>query len=157
MSRDDLREALGALAVVASLVFVGMELRQNRAVMEREATRARTDALSAPFFGTELPAILEKIKAVDGYDRYESAFMERYDVSYAEAVAWNRHQLQLWYDIQSEYLTEGPSDDLTALVTLLLQSEDNQVYVEHSLEAVHDRGFVDFVQGLGRGEVIQDR
>lgn len=45
MSGKDLRETLGVLAVVASLVFVGLEIRQNTAVA-RGQTRQELAALN---------------------------------------------------------------------------------------------------------------
>lgn len=43
MSRTELRETVGLVAVVASLVFVGLEIRQNTAVARGQARQNLAD------------------------------------------------------------------------------------------------------------------
>ena len=82
MSGKAIRETLGFIGVIASLVFVGMEIRQTTLASEREAVLDRSAALTAPFLSGDspLPSILARIKAVDGLDPLQEAFMDRYSL-----------------------------------------------------------------------------
>lgn len=150
MSGSDLRETVGLLAVVASMVFVGVEIRQNTAADQREAARQRSEVINAPFLsGTELPEILALIKSVDGPDAPPQRFIDRYGLTYAQAVMWNRHLSLVWRNMEADFLVSGKSSELEARVKSLLTTPDNQLFLEDNRLGGYDVQFVAFVERLG--------
>ena len=131
MSGKAIRETLGFLGVMTGLVFVGIEIQQNTRVLRREAALARAASLTEPYLGdSPLPAILELIKSVDGFDPQTSPFMEQYDLSYQQALIWTRHLFQLWFGLEADYMLEGVSPGVENRVALLLGAPDNQLFWE---------------------------
>jgi hypothetical protein len=147
MSGKAIRETLGFLGVIASMVFVGMEIRQNTLALRREAALERAYAMSEPFLtDSELPEILAQIKAVDGMDAGALAFMERYDLSYEQTTVWLRHLLLIWSGMQADYLLEGESPLLGDQITALLGNPDNQLFWELRSPMLSDPGFIAYVE-----------
>ncbi len=73
----------------------------------------RTEAFNSPFLGdTVMPSILTRIKAVDGFEPVEQALVERYDLSYQEAVLWVRHLAVLWTVLEADYRVNGRTASL---------------------------------------------
>jgi hypothetical protein len=97
-------EIVASCAVVVTLVFVILEIRSNTAAIERRATLDRATSLSAPFFmSPDMPAILAKVKAVDGLDPELQAFADRYNLSAEESILWTRHLGEIWEGLQADY------------------------------------------------------
>jgi hypothetical protein len=79
-------EILASLAVVVSLVFLTLEIRENTISLESQAIRHRSIALNSTFArNPKIPEILAKTKAVDGPEPLEHAYVERYGLIYEEA------------------------------------------------------------------------
>ncbi len=154
MSGKAIRETLGFLAVVASMVFVGMEIRQNTTALRRDAALQRADALSAPFLSgdSQLPSILAKIKTVDGLDPTTAAFMDSYELSFEEAEVWSRYLSILWENLEADFVSGGESIALENRIGLLVNSPDNQLFLDSGAEVLFsDTDFVRFVERLRSG------
>lgn len=144
-------EIVASVAVILSLVFLIREVQDNTRAIERQADLDRAAALTAPFFeAPELAAVLDKIKGVDGADALPAALVERYGLTSAEAILWERHLWALWLGFQADFERSGPTGELASWVYSAMQTPDNQLYWE-LMKPAHT-GFVAFVEGVMAGE-----
>lgn len=140
-------EIVASVAIVVSLVFLIQEVRYNSSIMERQAVLDRTEAFNAPFFQeSPLPTILTKVKEADGLDPEEQAFVERYDLTYQEAVLWVRHLAVLWAVLEADYRVGGLTPELEAMVGGLLATPDNRLFWEQGAPLVTSPGFRAYVE-----------
>ena len=136
-------------AVVASLLLLVQQVRQNTVMLERQIALDRATAFNAPFLDdSPLAEILGRIKAADGPEPAEEALMARYDLDYAEAARWVRHLALVWTALEADFVANGPSDPLDAVAWSLLGSPDNRLYWENGAPQVTDGGFRAYVSGL---------
>ena len=86
----NLGEFIGSIAVLASLIYLALQVRQAAKWQRHGAALNRATALTSPFFeSSELPAILAKIMAVDGLQPMAKALVERYDLTPAsDCIGW---------------------------------------------------------------------
>jgi len=129
----DWAEILASLAVVVSLLFLLQEVRTNTRTVERESALVQAAALAQPFFESpEMRAVAEKVIAVDGGGsaRVHEALIERYGLTYEEAVLWHRHMMQLWLGIEADYMY-GDREAAVANIEMVMRYPDNQIYIEH--------------------------
>lgn len=142
-------EIAASVAVIVSLVFLIQEVRYNTAAMERQAVMDQAAAVNAPFVEeSPLPSIMAKIKAVDGPDPAVSAFVDRYDLSYEEAVRWIRHLSLIWIGLEADFVASGPTARLERTTQGLLQGEDNRLFWEVGAPQVGDRDFREYVRSF---------
>ena len=74
----NLGEFIGSIAVLASLLYLALQVRQATKWQRHAAALDRATALTSPFFASsELPAVNAKIMAVDGLHPMTKAFVER--------------------------------------------------------------------------------
>jgi hypothetical protein len=144
----DYAELVGFVAIIISLVVLIIEVRQNTLATERQIALDRAAAMTSPFFDSELASILAKIKSADGADPNIVAFIEAYDLSYREAVIWERHLWYAWEVLAAEFEADGPSPSLDASVLAMLINRDNQLYVTHSGKFRFSDDFRDYVTTL---------
>ena len=141
----EIAELAGITAVIVSLVILIIEVRGNTVALERQIAMDRANALAVPFFESELPSILAKIKSVDGAKGAIPLYMEEYDLSLSEAIRWERHLILLWETLEAQYIADGPSEDLDNQVSILLSNRDNQIYVTNTAKFRFSRGFRNYV------------
>lgn len=125
----DIAEITASLAVVATLGLLVVQISQSNDIEQRQAAlrQAQWDAQMF-LLSDDLPQILAKIKAVDGYDL--QPFMERYDLSYAEAASWNRWLLLMWRGVELNYMMNGPSEKLEQIIRNTVVWSDQQLFVQ---------------------------
>ncbi len=71
----NLGEFIGSIAVLASLLYLALQVRQATKWQRHAAALDRATALTSPFFASsELPAVNAKIMAVDGLHPMTKAF-----------------------------------------------------------------------------------
>ncbi len=141
-----------SLAVVVTLVFLARGLHENTLALQREAALERAYAINSPFLtSSKLPEILTKIKAVDGPNPAEQAFMDRYGLSHEEAVVWGRHLGLIWSGLEADYLLNGESQALRSRIEMLLRFPDNQLLWEQGAPQVSDAGFQAYVERVRTG------
>jgi hypothetical protein len=75
-------------------------------------------------------------------------FIETYDLSYPEAVIWERHLQYAWEVLQAEFEADGPSPSLDASILSMLINRDNQLYVTYSGSFRFSDDFRDYVASL---------
>jgi len=123
-------EIVASFAVVVSLIFLTLEVRENTIAIESQAIRDRSNALNSSFARSpKIPEILAKIKTVDGPEPLEHAYMDRYGLTYEEASIWGRYVAQLWNDMEADFTLNGPSDRIADRIQLfLLAFPDEQIY-----------------------------
>ena len=144
----DYAELVGFVAIIVSLVVLIIEVRQNTLATERQIALDRAAAMTSPFFDSELPSILEQIKSLDGLDPNIVPFIETYDLSYPEAVIWERHLWYAWEVLEAEFEADGPSPSLDASILAMLINRDNQLYVTYSGKFRFSDDFRDYVTNL---------
>lgn len=142
-------EIVASVAIVISLVFVVQEIRYNTKVLERQAVLDRAEAFDGPFLeDSPLPAILEKIKTVDGLEPVEQALVARYDLAYEEAIHWVRHLALIWTVLESDFRASGRTDDLDAVAYALLGHPDHQLYWDNGAPQVTSGPFRAYVAAI---------
>ena len=147
-SWKDIAELIGLMAIIVSLVVLIIEVRENTLAIERQMALDRADSFTSPFFESNLPSILTKIKSVDGPDSNIVPFIEAYDLSYTDAVIWERHLQYIWEVLEAEFEADGPSTKLDESLLSLLLSRDNQLYVTHSGKYRFSSEFRDYLAKL---------
>ena len=148
-SLGNLGEFIGSIAVLASLIYLALQVRQATKWQRHAAALDRATSLTSPFFSSsELPAVLAKIMAVDGLHPMAKAMVERYDLTPEEAILWQRHLGLVWMGIEADYSLSGESRELKNTIRTLITFPDNQVYWEHN-----DSGsdFREYVKGVREG------
>ena len=121
-----------SLGVIVTLVFLVFELRENTLAIEKQVINDRAEALNSPFLGeSQLPSILEKIKAVDGPELLEHELMQRYGLSHSEALIWARYQGLIWSGLESEYVRSGDSAVLRERIQHLDSFPDIHIVLKH--------------------------
>ncbi len=125
----DIAEITASLAVVATLGLLVVQINQSNDIEQRQAVlrQAQWDA-EMFLLSNELPSILSKIKAVDGYDL--QPWMERYELSYAEAASWNRWLTLMWRGSELDYMMNGPSNRLEQAIRNAANWPDQQLYMQ---------------------------
>jgi hypothetical protein len=148
----NLGEFIGSIAVLASLLYLALQVRQATKWQRHAAALDRATALTSPFFASsELPAVLAKIMAVDGFPPMTKALVERYDLTPEEATLWWRHLVFIWKGIEADYSLIGESPELESTIRYLLTFPDNQLYWEHGT-AVSGADFREYVEGVREGK-----
>lgn len=146
----DVAEITASLAVVATLVILIVQINESNEI-ERAQAGLRQAHWDAQMFlmSDELPNILAKIKDVDGYDL--QPWMERYDLSYAEAASWNRWLTLLWRGMEVDFQLLGPNEQLDQLIRLSANWPDQQLYMQgafHQETQFFSEDFADYVREL---------
>lgn len=134
------------LAVVASLAVLVVEVRANTTAIERDMLQERSAKIYEPFLsGPDLMEALERIKAVDGWDAQNEAFMRRYGLEPRQAIAWTRHLMSLWYSLETDFVTNGPSESLANLIRGAAEFPDQRLFLETER---FSPGFREYVRAL---------
>jgi hypothetical protein len=149
MTWRDGAEAAGLVAIIASLVVLIVEVRENTLAVGRQTAIDRVAAATAPFFESDLASILVKIKAVDATGAsYLATYMDVYDLSHEEAILWDRHLWYVWGVLEAEYAADGASEELDNQISILLINRDNQIYVEGVINFRFSSEFREYVAEL---------
>ncbi|MEJ2312649.1 MAG: hypothetical protein P8Y11_09655, partial [Gemmatimonadales bacterium] len=144
-----LAEIAASLAVVATLIILTLEVRDNTRALEGQAVRERSAALNEAYVRSPLlPSILAKVKEVDGAEPGETALMERYDLSYEEAAIYGRYLVQILTGLEAEFLSDGPSPGLRDRIQLLFLFPDVQLNWDDGAPQVQDATFREYVTKL---------
>jgi hypothetical protein len=142
-----------SVAVVASILLLVQQVRYNTVMLERQVALDRAAAFNAPYLEeSPFPALLTRIKAVDGPEPSEEAFMARYDLTYEEAVRWIRHLALIWTALESDHVANGRSDALDAVAWTLLRAPDNGLYWDSGAPQITNGEFRDYVAILRETE-----
>ena len=142
-------EITASVAVVVSLVFLTGEVSKNTLALERQAIRDRSVAMNAPYLNdSQIPAIIAKVKAVDGWRPLVHAYVERYSLTYEEAVILVRMLGVVWTGLEADFILDGESQSLKNRVDDLLSNTDDQMYWEYGGGQVSDASFIEYVESL---------
>jgi len=129
-------EVVASITVVITLVFLIYEVRQNTAAIERQTYLDRQTRLIDPYLNSaEFRSVYSKIKSKDGREPRVQAFVDRYGLTYEEAVYWVRHLDENWRGLEADFTHYGPSAELDALTVGLLSFPDALLYWESALES----------------------
>ena len=142
-------EITASVAVVVSLVFLTGEVSKNTLALERQAIRDRSVAMNAPYLNdSQIPAIIAKVGAVDGWRPLVHAYVERYSLTYEEAVILVRFLSVVWTGLEADFILDGESLSLKNRVDELLRNPDDQMYWEYGGGQVSDANFIEYVERL---------
>ena len=152
-------EIVGAVAVVATLAYLAVQVRQNTRMMQREAHLDRIRHVADPLIESpdRLAKILAKISAKDGSrEPVTLAFMREFDLTYEEAIPFLRYLHRLWMGYEADYLFTGPSDHLAKIIPAMLTFPNCQLFWEYEKLWVFSPEFVAYVDGLAdKAQVAQ--
>jgi hypothetical protein len=125
-------EILANFGVIVTLVLLTLQVRDNTNALQGQAVFQRGAAFTAPYLSeSRAPAILAKIKAVDGVEPVVAAYMERYDLTYEEGAVWLRHVFSIWTSLEAEYAVLGESPDLAHRIQLLFPYPDQEIWLDN--------------------------
>lgn len=125
----DIAEIVASLAVVATLGLLVVQISQSNDIEKRQSILRQAQWDAQMFLMSDnLPNILSKIKAVDGYDL--QPFMEKYELTYAEAAEWNRWLLLMWRGMEVDYMMNGPSEQFKRVIRNTAAWSDQQLFVQ---------------------------
>ena len=126
----DMAEITASLAVVVTIVILIAQIREANLIEQRESAIRAAEWDAAIFLQSDVLAeALSKIKAVDGIEEGIQDFMDRYDVNYEQAAAWNRYLILNWAGIQADYLYHGPSEELDQRIRSNLEWPDQRILI----------------------------
>ena len=130
------------LGVIAGLVFVGIEVRQNTLAIERELATSFADNVHGTLANSDhLTAIAAKImKHEGGAPTLLKALGDEYDLTEIETQRWWRHLMQIWLRSQADWVYRGRDPDDCEHEGFLMQFRDNQILItaiasNHQFEA----------------------
>ncbi len=144
-------EIVSSIAVLATLIFLVVEVRTNTATLQRQVDldqAARdTQMMDSPY----LPGIIAKIKQVDvgTIEPAVQAFMDRYGLTFEEADRFSRFLRQNWLGYQADfYFGETGIDEE---IRGILMNPDQALWWENS-KFYFDDEFIRHVDQLPPGE-----
>jgi hypothetical protein len=132
-----LGELIGAIAVLATLVYLSVQIRQAKDMFTIETRRNRGDRL-VQFFGNEVKSpylgpILQKMQDQHGYGLEQHALIEAYGLTKLDAIRWTAHLSTLWQPIILEY--ENLPEELRAreddFIYSMARYPDQRIFLEN--------------------------
>jgi hypothetical protein len=145
---------MSSIAVVISLFVLIVEVRANTRALEREVLLDRSSRLAEPFLESEeLFGAYERVKAVDGWEPLNSAFIDHYGMDSRQAVAWVRYLVSLWQGVEADFGYTGRTAELEGRVAGLLLFPDNRLY--WSVAPPYAADFEAFVESVVPGATIR--
>ena len=149
-------EIIASAAVGVSLVFLISEIRDNTRALDWQAIRDQSTTLNAPFvIDPKIPAILAKIKEIDGPEPIEQAFVDRYGITYEEAAIFGRYVSANLNVIEAEFALTGPSPRLQERIQLLLSFPDAQLVLQWAPQLSSEE-FIEYVNEV-RGAPVSEK
>jgi hypothetical protein len=150
-------EILGALAVVATLVYLSVQIRQNTRMMQREAHLDLGRHVAEPLIGSprRLAKVLGKISEKDGSrEPVTLAFMKTFDLDYEEAITFLRYLHQLWFGYEADYLFTERTEHLDRIIPAMLSFENCSLFWKYEKEWLFSPEFVAYVDSLAESEKL---
>jgi hypothetical protein len=148
-------EFVGAVAVVATLIYLTIQIRQNNLMLRRQAHMDRNASITSPFLepGSRLLGVYAKLNTADGtVEPITSDLMSRYELDLEEAVLWARYLHQILLGFEADFLFVGRSVQLEKIIDVLFRFPNFQLFWEHEREWVFDSSFVAYVDALAQGQ-----
>jgi hypothetical protein len=130
------------IGVVAGLVFLAFEVRQNTLAMEREVTISYADNIHGSLADSDhLAPIVTTIMNKEGLPPMLTELMAEYEFTELQAQRWWRFLMQNWFRHQADWVYRGKSSDDCKDETFLMNFKDNQFFIKYS-EDLLDPEFV---------------
>ena len=145
-----------SIAVVISLFVLIAEVRANTRALEREVLLDQSSRLAEPFLDSEeLFGAYERVKAVDGWEHINSAFIDHYGMDNRQAIAWVRYLVSLWEGVEADFVYSGRNSELEDRTASLLAYPDNRLY--WSVAPPYSEEFEAFVESVVPGATERAR
>ena len=141
-------ELLSSVAVIVTLFFLIVEVRNNTRALERQIELDGISRVTGPLISSsDFAEIYGKVKEVDGAEPLTVALSKRYRLTLDQSVRWARYHHQIWLGLQADYLHNGRSDRLDATIRSLLPFPDSKQFWQHE-KGLFTKSFVSYVEGL---------
>jgi hypothetical protein len=128
---NDWLTLIANIGVLAGLIFVGLEIRQNTLALEREISISSAESTHGVVANSDyLAQINQKMTEVNGAIGPVVALQELYGLSEEEAHRWWRYLFQVWLRNQADWIYGGKEDDACVRAVQLMRWRDNQVFFE---------------------------
>ncbi len=148
-------EFLGAVGVIASLVYVGYQVSETRKVVKTQTAQARTDlGVQLLLAGAERSALMHKARIGDDLTELERLEVGNYYTAYM------RHVENLFFQHKQGFLDEYHAGQLEGMVTLFPRTGGNSFaeWLEQTNEMNADPSqrlfnpeFLEYVNSKGKG------
>jgi hypothetical protein len=153
-------EIVGAVAVVITLAYLAIQVRQNNRMMQRQAHLDRVRHIADPLIESprRLVEVLGKISAKDGSrEPVTLAFMDAFDLQYDEAIPFLRYLHRLWLGYEADFLFTGRSDHLDKVIPAMLTFPNCELFWQYEKEWLFSPEFVAYVDGLADAKQVAQR
>lgn len=152
MSLDRLNDWLTLIAnlgVIAGLVFVGLEIRQNTLVMERQIRVEYADNVHGQIAESDhLAPIVAKVVTLNRTSDFLEELGSEYNLTPEEVQRWWRYLFQTMLRDEADWLYDN--DEGCPNLSFRLQFRDQQIVYEGVRQAL-DSGFVACVEAIRDG------
>ncbi len=141
-------QVLSALAVVATLVYLSVQVRQNNRLIQRDAHLDRIRHVADPLIGSpeQLANVLEKVNTKDGcVEPVTQAFMEKYDLSFEEAMTILRYLHRLWFGYEADFLFTDRTEHLDRMIPAMMSFENNRLFWQYEKRWLFSPEFIAYV------------
>ena len=124
-------EVLGSIAVLASLIYIAVQVRETKITANRASRIERNNAFSKTMLETpELSEIVAKINEVDGSDPFVSEMQETYGLTAAQAELYSRYLGTAWKMTETDFLTSIPVEAVEGAIIWLLRTPSAKRFIE---------------------------
>ena len=146
-------EIAGSSAVLLSLIYIAVQLRDTKRNAARTAALELHQAMAGTVLGTpQIAEIIAKVSEVDGASDVLTELQTTYNLTGGEAVLYARFLSTGWRTLELDYLTRG--EKITQPIERLL-SQPSYYRLFETNNKFYDAGFVKFVESVRRS--IRDK
>lgn len=143
---------IGAIAVVVTLGYLTVQIRQNNQMLGRQAHYDRSGSIYEPFLvpGSPLALIHQKVNGADGtIEPVTNTFMQQYGLDFTESVTWLRYLQRTFFCWEADFLFLGRSHGLDQQIAGILRLFPNvQLFWKHDKTWMFTPQFVEYVDSL---------
>jgi hypothetical protein len=142
-------EILTGISIVISLVLLTAEVRGNTRALERQIRMDQGQSIAEPILESDvLREAYRVVKARDGVEPGIAAYLERYELTEEQAIAWTRFVLWIWTSREADFEYLGRDPDLRASIEGLLRFPDNVLFWETGGAAAFTPAFREWVEEI---------
>jgi hypothetical protein len=142
-----LAEVISGVAILTTLIVLVLDVRSNGRLMQRQLDMER---LERRYYGDSIELIqaLEQIRAIEPESNSPglNAYMERYDLSFQDAMRWASYVWRTWVMYETDFLA-GDRDGVEGEVADSINLPEMALYWDLHKEQF-DEGFVEFAESL---------
>ena len=124
-------EILGSIVVLASLIYIAIQVRDTKIAATRTVRIERNNALSKTMLETpEISEIVAKINEVDGSGPFVSELQATYGLTAAQAERYHRYLATAWRTLETDFLTLGECRFIALPIEGQLRTTSSKRFIE---------------------------